>query len=277
MLYEKIHLRDDDPDVYLTVYAPTCNEGMAQRPAVVILPGGAYYGVSFREGEPIAFRFMSAGIVAFVLTYSVGEKAAFPRPLIDVSLAMRYIKKHAETYHVDENRVFVAGFSAGGHLAASVGTLWHLDCLKTEGDDPANAPQKPAGMILAYPVISSETALMEPNSFYNLLGTRNPTDEELKRYSIEKCVDSRTVPAFLMHTFEDTCVPVGNSLVMAEALAANGISFEMHIYPYGGHGLSTADPETSLGNPVCEIPKVAGWLDLAIDWLKSIRMGGADE
>lgn len=60
---------------------------------------------------------MSAGIVAFVLTYSVGEKAAFPRPLIDVSLAMRYIKKHAETYHVDENRVFVAGFSAGGHLA----------------------------------------------------------------------------------------------------------------------------------------------------------------
>ena len=119
MLYDKIYLRDDDPDVFLTVYAPTCNEGMSKRPAVLILPGGAYYGVSFREGEPIAFRFLSAGVAAFVLTYSVGEKAAFPKPLIDVALAMKYIKKHAEEFYVDEKRVFVAGFSAGGHLAAA--------------------------------------------------------------------------------------------------------------------------------------------------------------
>ncbi len=276
MLYEKIYLRDDDPDVFLTAYAPTCNEGMSKRPAVLILPGGAYSFVSFREGEPIAFRFLSAGVAAFVLTYSVGKKAAFPRPLIDVALAMKYIKRHAEEFYVDEKRVFVAGFSAGGHLAAAAGTLWHMDCLKAEGDDPENVMQRPAGMILVYPVISSKPGLIQPDSFYNLLGTSQPSEEELGRYSIEDCVDSRTVPAFLMHTYQDTCVPVANSLVMAEALASNGIPFELHVYPKGGHGLSTADPETSLGNPVCEIPKVAGWIDLAIQWLKETG-GAADE
>ena len=233
MNYQVIHLRDDDPDITLTAYV--ADEKWKTRDAMLVIPGGGYGCVcDDREGEPIALAYLARGVNAFVLKYSVGKKAVFPRPLADASLAMAYIKDHAEEFHIDPDRVFCVGFSAGGHLSASLGTLWHLDSVDEMTGLP-HGKNKPRGMVLCYAVLSAGQ-MAHKGSFYNILGTTEPTDEQLDLYSIEKHIDENTVPAFLMHTAEDQVVPVENALYMAEALSAKKVPFEMHISPCGPRG-----------------------------------------
>ena len=266
MLYETIHLRDDDPDITLTTYVQ--DEAWKTRDAILVIPGGGYACIcDDREGEPIAMAFMARGVNAFVLKYSVGAKAVFPRPLADASLAMAYIKSHAERYHIDPERVFCVGFSAGGHLAASLGTLWHDE----EAVKMAGIPEgmnKPKGMILCYAVLSA-FQMAHKGSFYNILGTKTPTDEQLERYSIEKHVDERTVPAFFVHTAADSVVPVENALYMAEAMSGAKIPFEMRIYPFGPHGVALGDWQTGRGNPGWTDESVKNWVEDAVYWMET--------
>ena len=266
MISKVIQLRDDDPDITLTTYVQ--DEGWKKRDAMLVIPGGGYSCVcADREGEPIALAFAARGVNAFVLNYSVGKKSLFPRPLADASLAMAYIKDHAEEFHIDPERVFCVGFSAGGHLAASLGTLWHLDSVDKMTGLP-HGKNRPAGMILCYAVlISGEGA--HKGSFYNILGTTEPTDEQLALYSIEKHIDDNTAPAFLMHTANDPVVPVKNALDVAEALAAKGKQFELHIYPDGPHGVALGDWQTGRGNTAWCDSKVARWVDDAIYWMEN--------
>ena len=261
MKYQVIHLRDDDPDITLTAYV--ADETWKTRDAMLVIPGGGYGCVcDDREGEPIALAYLARGVNAFVLKYSVGKKAVFPRPLADASLAMAYIKDHAEEFCIDPDRVFCVGFSAGGHLSASLGTLWHLDSVDAMTGLP-HGKNKPCGMVLCYAVLSAGQ-MAHKGSFYNILGTTEPTDEQLDLYSIEKHIDENTVPAFLMHTAEDQVVPVENALYMAEALSAKKVPFEMHIYPEGPHGLAVAP----------DIPHVATWIELCKEWLR-LQFGDA--
>lgn len=267
MLNQVISLRPDDPDITLTAYV--ADEGWKNRDAMLVLPGGGYSGIcDDREGEPIALAFLARGVNAFVLKYSVAAKAKFPRPLVDASLAMAYIKDHADEFHIDPNRVFCVGFSAGGHLSASLGTLWHLPEVDAASGLP-HGKNKPAGMVLCYAVLTSNE-MAHKGSFYNILGTQTPTDEELDRYSIEKHIDDNTVPAFLMHTAEDPVVPVENALYTAEALSKQKIPFELHIYPHGLHGMALGDWQTSRGNQAWEDDAVAKWIDDAVYWMKGI-------
>lgn len=267
MLHETISLHDNFPEANLISYVIDNSQELQAPPrrAILILPGGGYGFLSDREGEPMARLFMAAGMNAFVLKYGVKGNSLFPRPLIQASLAMKHIRDNAQKYNIDPDHVYVIGFSAGGHLAASLGTLWHRSDLLAGYDIPYGI-NKPTGMILSYPVISSGQ-YAHKGSFYNILGTNTPTEEQLKLYSIELVADEKAAPAFIWHTYSDKTVPVENALLMASALREHKVPFELHIFPEGPHGIALSTDETSKGKIEWANPHVANWTKLVTEWI----------
>ena len=261
----------DDKKITLTAFLAGVADDMPfnkKRKAVLICPGGAYAYCSNREGEPIATSFLAAGYNAFVLDYSVKNKdkkgKKFPGQLIEAALAMKFIKDNAEKLHVDPDYVFVTGYSAGGHLAASLGILYNSEYVTSAIEMPENYA-RPAGMILAYPVISGGE-YAHRGSIDNILHDERDDEAARLKVSLETRVDENTVPTFLWHTREDTTVPVENSILLAASLAKNNIPFEMHIYPYGGHGISLANRVVSVNNPTA-----AQWFGEALRWMETIK------
>ena len=242
------------------------------RPAVLVLPGGGYSRLSDRESELIALSYLSEGFNAFVLRYGVQEHARFPDPLIEVSLAIKYSKDHASRYMVDPEHIFVIGFSAGGHLAASIGTIWNEPVIYEE-TGMQYGENRPFGTILSYPVISGDPSIWHKNSFKKLAGVDadgEPIRSECEKYSMEKRVTEHTRPAFLWSTVTDQIVPVENTLVYASALQAHKIPYELHIFPEGRHGLSLANELTSGGIESRINPVAAQWLSLSVRWMKDL-------
>lgn len=268
MIRETVYFMPGRDEVYLDYYGNDDRTEAAD--AMLVIPGGGYGAVcSDREGEPIALSYLTKGLNAFVLHYSVGKQIIDPiDPLTEASLAMLHIRANAEKYNINPARVFAVGFSAGGHLTGSLGTLWHDDELQArlpvKGDG-----NRPTGVVLCYAVISSGKG-GHMGSFYNLLGNQTPDAAALERFSLEKHVDERTSPAFIMHTYDDGVVPVKNALLMADAYSAAHVPFEMHIYPHGPHGLALASKVTWGGNPDMVCPAAARWVSDSIEWMKTI-------
>lgn len=227
---------------YIPLEAPACAY-KGKRPAVVILPGGAYRITYEGEAEPVALKLCAEGICAFVLEYATApEGQVFPVALAEAFHALRQVRDNAERWGIDESNISVLGFSAGGHLCSCVGTLLGEACLDPylPGDREAYRANK---MILCYPVISTDEKIGHKGSFENLFGRPfdEITDAEKALVSTEKKVGEHTPSAFIWATAADGSVPPQNSLVMATALADHGIPFELYIYPHGDHGLCTAD------------------------------------
>lgn len=271
MIFEKIYLEENNENVYVDAYISDKISGLT-RDAILVIPGGGYGTVcSDREGEPIAEAFVPFGFNAFVLHYSVSSKEtrAFPTQLVQASLAIKHIKDNAEKYNIDPARVFVTGFSAGGHLCASIGTLWH----KKEVYEAVPMPygyNKPAGIMPIYPVITSGE-YGHKNSFENLFVGKTPSEEELNEVSLEKQVDERSAPAFIVHTAEDGLVHVKNSLLFASAYAEKNMPFELHIYPEGPHGMALANEVTRCTNDAYIDDAFAKWVEQAVRWTKRIK------
>lgn len=262
MLHKIIQLTEN---AKLHIYVSDIRMNLKPRDGLLVIPGGGYGFVSMdREGEPIALHFCGRGINCFVLEYSICEKAVFPRPLQEAAMAMAHIKEHAEAYDVNPDRIFTVGFSAGGHLAGSLGSFWHREDIT--GVPAAKA--QPKGALLIYPVITSGP-FAHRGSFHNLLGTQTPDQQMLDAWSLEKQVSEYTVPTFLAHTATDNVVPVENALLMATALSAKKIPMEIHIFPKGPHGLALANSITAWeANSV--VPEFAQWTDLAYAWMQRI-------
>ncbi len=270
MINEKIKLFEDRDDVYLETF---CADKIwdKTRDAILVIPGGGYSIVcSEWEGEPIALAFAAKGINAFVLHYSVARKRVFPDQIIEASAAMKHIRDNHEKYNIDPSRVFATGFSAGGHLCASLGILWHMqevyDAVPME-----YGYNKPTGIIPVYPVVSGvlgEDSHLE--SFLNLLGTDTPSEEELVKCSLETRVDENSSTACIIHTSTDDAVSVKNALVLADAYAKCGNKFEMHIFYDGPHGMALGNDITSLGEEARDQPAFATWIDQSILWMKQI-------
>ena len=268
MLTKRIQLDEKYENVYLDIYVANPMDHFV-RDAILILPGGGYKNLSPREGEPIALAFMAQGYNAFVLNYSVIHQKHFPGQLIEASLAMAHIKDHAEEYNINPERVFVTGFSAGGHLAGSLGILWHLPEIY-EATGMEYGYNKPAGMMLGYPVISSDKAFGHIGSFQNLFGT-DVSPEVYQQASLEMLVDEKSVPLYIMHTANDAVVPVRNALVLAEAYAKLGKPFEMHIYPDAPHGIALANEITAHGEKQKLVrPQIERWVQDAAIWAKNL-------
>ncbi len=268
MLHERIYLRENDEKIFLDTYVPDKIKGLTRR-AILVIPGGGYGTVcSDREGEPIAHAFMAEGFAAFVLSYSVARVRPFPAQLIEASLAMAHIKAHAEEYGIDPDEIFVTGFSAGGHLACSLGVLWHLDEIYKETGILFGA-NKPRGMILGYPVITY--AGSHAATHKNLWCTEEPTEEQLAVSCLEKQVDERSVPLFIMHTSDDKVVPIKNALVLASAYAEKGLPFELHVYPHAPHGVALGNEITSCNSAIMENEAIAKWISQAVYWAKHLE------
>ncbi len=235
-----------------------------KRPTVIVCPGGGYAFTSDREAEPIALRFNAAGMNAVVVRYSVAP-VRFPTALLEVATAVRYVREEGVQYGCDPDKVFLIGFSAGGHLAASYGNFWNQPFV-TQALGCAPAQLRPNGQILAYPVITSGP-FAHHDSFHNLLGDRYEAEKD--SVSLEKSVSEATPPTFLWHTQPDDCVPVENALLFVSALHKAGIQTEFHLFPAGGHGLSLCDRLTS-NSETQMLPHNAKWFDLAVEFLWSL-------
>ena len=240
-----------------------------RRPLILICPGGGYRMTSDREAEAVAVKYLSMGYHACVLRYSV-KPAVFPRALAELAWSMKYLRVHAAEYAVDPEQIFVLGFSAGGHLAASLGAFWQEAWLA----DLAGAETKelrPSGLILSYPVISSGRH-GHAESFDNLLGDRKDSEEMRTYLSLENQVTSAFPPVFIWHTYEDEAVPVENTLLLASALRKAGLSLELHIFPHGPHGLSLAKEETICAeNGIGIQPHCRHWPELTDEWIREMR------
>ena len=262
MRFERIELTGG---AYVDAYLADPVRDFSRR-AILVIPGGGYNNVcSEREGEPIAMAFLPHGYNAFVLHYTVGRVAPFPRQCVEACEAIAYVKANAASLGVKEDEVFTVGFSAGGHLAASTGVFWKSDAVRASGIEPLAA--RPTGVMLIYPVISAAHHRM---SFQNLLCTDTPEQDALDACSAERHVDAESSPAFLMHTSNDDVVDVKNSLVMASAYRDAGVEFEMHIYPDAPHGAALGNRITRCGVEKWDNPAIATWVDQAVLWADGV-------
>lgn len=223
--------------------------------AVLVLPGGGYARLSdVKEGSDVAKWLNSLGISAFVLKYRLGPRYNQPNPLLDAARAMRTVRSRAKEWAIDPNRIAILGFSAGGHLASTLGI--RFDAGKPDAkDEIEKVSSRPDLLILLYPVITMGE-YTHAGSKRNLLG-ENPTPELIKLYSSDLHVTKDTPPTFLMHTMTDAGVPVENSMQFAAALRKSGVPFEFHLYEQGPHGVGLAPTN----------PYLASWTGRCADWL----------
>jgi acetyl esterase/lipase/lysophospholipase L1-like esterase len=240
---------DDIPT--LTPFIP---KDKANGSAVIVCPGGGYQHLADHEGRPVAEWLNSIGITAFVLKYRIGPKYHHPAPLQDAARAVRLVRARAAEWKIDPKRIAVLGFSAGGHVASSIGT--HFDSGQPGAADVIDrVSSRPDLLVLIYPVITMGE-FTHGGSKKQLLGD-NPTADMVKLMSNEEQVTKETPPTFLVHTANDAAVPVENSLRFAEALRKVGVPFELHIYERGKHGFGLAPDD----------PILSTWPARAADWL----------
>lgn len=223
--------------------------------AVIVCPGGGYNGIVVdKEGYSTAKWLNSIGVTAFVLKYRLKEYG-YPWPIADLQQAIRVVRTRADEFGVAADKIGVAGFSAGGHLASSGSVHWQHDFLK---DAPATDNLRPDFSILAYPVISFQPEIGHNGSKINMLG-ENPDQKMVDMLSNELHIDAKTPPAFLFHAQDDKVVPVENSILYYQAMVKADVNGQLHIFSKGGHGFATAPTNESLSI----------WMKLCENWLKN--------
>lgn len=258
-------LGKDGKNPTLTYYLPynmtEMNRQDQKRPCMLICPGGGYAMCSQRESEAVAVHYLPLGFNVFVLNYSVAPHR-FPSQLLEVAAAYEFIKENAAEWNCDTEKMGIMGFSAGGHLAAHYSNAWDIP----EVREVFSESYRPFASVLCYPVITAQPDIRHTGSFVNLLG-HEPNADEIGKFSCEKLVRDDTPTAFLWHTAADNGVPAQSTLLYAQALSAHKIPYEVHIYPYGGHGMSTADEQT-LDNVSSSEIYAQSWLGSLKSWLK---------
>lgn len=217
----------------LSVFIP--KEKKPNGMAIVICPGGGYAHLSIKkEGTDIATWLNTFGVTAFVLKYRLPSDSIMQQksiaPLQDAQEAIRYIRRNADQWQLQKDKIGIMGFSAGGHLAATLSTQYNKQVYQ---NDTISA--RPDFSILIYPVISMEDELTHPGSKTNLLGNL-PNSELVNDFSISKKVDKNTPPTFIVHATDDKSVSVTNSLLYYDALKTQNIQVALHLFEKGGHG-----------------------------------------
>ena len=239
----------------MTIFGPAVDRPNGT--AVIICPGGGYTRLSTdREGIQYANWLGTLGVTSFVLKYRMLEYG-HPAPLLDVLRAVRLVRSRAAEFKIDPDRIGVMGSSAGGHLAASAGTLFNDPAGRTGAPlDATNA--RPDFLILMYPVITLDDPAAHAGSRKALLGA-NPTPELLRLLSVEKQVTAATPPTLLIHTQEDKSVPVENSILFFQALTRAHVPAEMYLFEHGSHGMGMK----------AEFGTASDWSRRAEEWLRN--------
>jgi len=244
----------------LEIYLPTKKNATGM--AVIVCPGGGYSGLAYDwEGTDVAKWLNAKGIAAFVLKYRLPISSTISEPhkvpLMDAVRAIRMVRANASSWNIDQGKVGIMGYSAGGHLASTLST--HYNTQQPTYDEMDGFPARPDFTILIYPVISMMAPYVHTGSRDNLIG-KGATKEMKELYSNELQVTENTPPTFLIHSSDDGAVHVMNSLLYYQALQKNDVYSELHVYPEGGHGYSFAIGDEHLSS----------WPDRLHDWLKTL-------
>lgn len=282
----------------LTAYIPDAAVGyqiFRRRPGIVLAPGGAYLMHATREKEGVAIEFLSKGYNVFLLEYSVGfssrevkesgvtsmdTKNRFPLPLLQLFKAIHIIKQKAEAWNTDADRLFLLGFSAGGHLCGSAGVFWNKrEYWEQLSFTPTKEELKTTGMILCYPMLNASPkrtldinrqGSMDATLLKEFLyQTQTPTQEQMDALNLTKHISKDTIPTFIWHSIDDPVVDAADSSRFILALQEMGIDCEYHLFDYGGHGLALAN-EVYARNDSENQPEIAEWTSLADKWMKRL-------
>lgn len=245
----------------IEVYLPSRSNATGE--AMLIFPGGGYGILAYDwEGTDIAKFLNGKGMAGIVVKYRLpsdtSQKNKHEVPLIDAQRAIRLVRKHAARFNLDAQRIGILGFSAGGHLAATLGTRFG-DTVYAPLDDVDKESARPDFMALGYPVITFGSQTHQ-GSKKNLIG-KDPSQKMVALYSNEKNVTPQTPPTFLFHAGDDEAVPVENSLVFYAALQDKGVAATLFVYPKGGHGFSLALKD----------PFLKGWSDQMVQWIRNLK------
>jgi acetyl esterase/lipase len=237
----------------LTVYQPTTVS--ATRTAVIVCPGGGYSMLNFiTEGSKVAQQLNAIGITAFVLKYRLPDDSTMIDksigPLQDAQQAILVIRKRAKEWNIDTTKIGIIGFSAGGHLAITVGTHFN----KSFVENPSQISLRPDFLILVYPVVSFTDSLAQKNSRSALIG-KTPDVAQIAFFSGELQVDVHTPPTFILHAGDDGVVLVGNSIALYLALQKNKVPAGLHIFPTGQHGF-------------LKQPANSAWFSYCVQWMR---------
>jgi len=244
----------DKPSI--TIFQPS--SGKITHTGILICPGGGYVMEAMnKEGYKVAEWLNKLGVTCFVLKYRHGNRYRYPAPFEDATRAMRIIRNGAAKWHLNKDKIGIMGFSAGGHLASTVGTHW--DRGNAESKDPLKkVSSRPDFMILGYPVITMERPYVHEGSKHALLG-KYPDPKLVKWLSNERQVTAQTPPTFIVQATTDQTVPVQNSVMFYQALINHGVPAELHLYAKGHHGFGLAK-----NNPL-----LSSWTTLCANWLRA--------
>ena len=241
-------------------------EGDIKRPSLLVITGGAYGELCFRENLPIAKRFFHAGYNTFYIDYSCGEGVLFTTALYECGMALLYIRENAQKLKLTE-KVAVMGFSAGGHLTGLLANGIEKFCYSEFNAEQRQLIRMDA-LVYCYPVVSTREELIHSDSFKNLL--KEKQDSYLKQVSLETLIQKNACPAFIFHCADDTVVPVENSLALAKAYSAYNIPFELHVFPKGGHGVAIPTRECWEEQEMAYVnEELIIWCELVLKWLKN--------
>lgn len=246
---------EDEPNMQL--FLP--QKENANRASVIIFPGGAYTFLAYgEEGTEIAKAFAEKGFAAFVIKYRLPKNQTMLDksfgPLMDAQQAIKLVRSRASSWGIDPKKIGVIGYSAGGHLASTLGTHY----AKSYVPNPDSISLRPDFMILVYPVISMGDSLTHIGSRISLLGME-PSEERVKLFSNEFQVSKDTPPAYLTHAGDDGLVDVNNSIVFYQALQKKGVDAELHLFPRGNHGFTQRLPEKEWMEPMLDFLRREGF------------------
>lgn len=254
MIYKTVKMGDGNLTLFIHENYEEMNPNR-KRPMVLICPGGGYGFCCDREADPVAIRFLSYDFNVAVLRYTVNsendaDNPIYPKPQVELADSIAYIREHSDVLNTNSDMIAVLGFSAGGHLAASVGCLWNR----------FNKKARPDALILCYALTTQDDWVTK-----QLFGNKEVLPEV---FNLDKQVSKYTPPTFLWCTKTDSLVPYTNSTRFKEALDANNVPNELHIFENGHHGLSLSNKEVRGHGEWSEVnDEVAKWPEMARNWL----------
>ena len=264
-----------------------------KRPAILVAPGGAYAVHATKESEPVAIQFMQMGYQVFVLKYSVGsdrsrpekgiiKSAVYPLQAVEMLEALHIVKEHADEWNIDKNRIFLMGFSAGGHVCASCGVRWNDPAIvKQLSFRPKKDELKAAGIVLGYPFLvpnSDEFFKKHPLKAvekvqhimnYVLYQSDFPSQKDVEKVNLINYISQDTVPMFLWHSIDDQVIDAGNSTRFISKLLEYGISAEYHLFGHGEHGKALENSLTHKRDEMID-HHLNSWISLADYWMNRI-------
>lgn len=282
----------DNSEATLTTYVLQKDEydhrGL-KRPVVIVCPGGGYQFVSYNEGEPVALAYARHGYCAFVLRYSVGIENPFPKALTELALAVKFVRSHAEEWNIDAQDITVAGFSAGGHLAMSLGVFFDKPFLH-DAVDSTEEEIRPNALVLGYPAITlvpwdrgpvnpEIIRMMEEGLIPDmrgadihqvLAGKMEVSQGEMDNFNLLNHISGKTPPVFVWGSNQDPVIHPSDLWGLAEKLRSYNVPYELHIFGRGPHGQGTSD-EVVLDKKHLTGFHLREWTPLSLKWLEENR------